>query len=364
MIQQRVCYDSKNIIEDVKIRAMEIVSDFSLDESQNVYSVHKNFRNQAEHRFTVKEILLDRFYKSTLSFLESKNFFKREDFQSGFLSNYLADPGFEPSLNINFMMKEKIQHLYRFIPELHYLLNENLLEFLSDYLRKNILQYLFEDRELSKKNPFYNRQLRFLTPSSHLFLQRALLPYQQAKRSELRVCVLSWNLAGRNLLKEEKVLKRALDDLLIQNIDLMVFGFQEILELKMNLNFLKKVFIHKKISKDIRDQLHGILGNEYECISTLNLLGMLQVVFIRKDRVRDLRSDYHQHWEIKFGGNSKMKFGNKGAIGTMFELMDFGRFSFINCHLTSGHNKIDKRIANSDEITKTLKGRFRIIKKF
>ena len=345
-----------SIIEDVKQRSVEVVSDFSLNESENVYSVHKNCGKRDQHRFTISEIMLDRFYKTTLCFLEKNGVFKREQFQCGFLSNYLADPGFEPGLNINFMMKDKVRNLYSFISDLHFLVNENILDFIRRYLRCSLNDYLFERKIATKGNPFYNRKLKFLTPSSHLVLQRALLPFPQARRSELRICVFSWNIAGMDLEKEEKVLKRAMDDLLIQSIDLMVFGFQEILELKLNFNFLKKVFYCQTISRKIRDQLHSILGSDYECISTINLLGMLQLVFIRKDRIKDLRSDYNEYWELKFGGNSKMKFGNKGAVATMFELQDFGRFSFINCHLASGLKKMQKRIDNLDEITAKLKG--------
>ena len=186
-------------------------------------------------------------------------------------------------------------------------------------------------------------------------MQRAVLPYSRAKQIELRLGIISWNIAGKDLTKEDTFIQRITRDLALSNLDLIVFGFQEIVELKLTLmNINKMMFKCDSISEDIKKTLQKALGEEFVCLGYINMMGLLQIIFLRRDRVPEIDWYYHKNWKIKMGGSKAIKIGNKGVVASIFQLGDFGKFSFTNCHMVHGFKNLEKRIQNFTEATNKL----------
>jgi hypothetical protein len=187
-------------------------------------------------------------------------------------------------------------------------------------------------------------------------MQRVLLPFKKSKEFELRLGILSWNIAGKKIYKEVVPIQKIIHKIITSNLDILVLGFQEIVELKFSLNNLKKmIFQFEKISKKIKECFEKNLKS-FICISVNNLSGLFQMIFIRRDRVSELDWYYHKNWQIKLGGAGALKMGNKGVVGSTFEIKNFGRFSFMNCHMVHGLSNLDKRIEHFNEIVRKLKG--------
>ena len=213
---------------------------------------------------------------------------------------------------------------------------------------------------LSKFNLYSGVYLRHLSISDHLFLQRTLLPFQTSSHRELRVSMCSWNLAGKNMNKNDHsdYLRKISSKLAMTNSDILVFGFQEIVEMKVSLtNIRKMMFQCEEISLKIKALLDKFLGETFICVSALNLMGILQLVYVHYRRYPDLNEIQFINWEEKFGGKAGFKMGNKGVVGSIFNLKHFGVFSFANCHLTHGFDKVNKRVQKIIQIINKVKGK-------
>ena len=86
---------------------------------------------------------------------------------------------------------------------------------------------------------------------------------------------------------------------------------------------------------------------KYICIAKKAMVGCFILLYIKdenKYRVSLMRSS-----KVKtgFGGQS----GNKGAVSVRFNFDDTS-FSFMNCHLTSGHKQVAERLDDLRDIYK------------
>jgi hypothetical protein len=187
-------------------------------------------------------------------------------------------------------------------------------------------------------------------------MQRVLLPYTKANEHELRLGVLSWNIAGKKLYKEEVYVKKIIHEVITNNLDILVLGFQEIVELKFSFsNLSKMVFQFDKIVSKIKKIFETKLSS-FICISQNNLMGLFQMIFVRKQILSEVDWFYHHNWQIKLGGAGALKMGNKGVVGSIFEIRHFGRFSFMNCHMVHGLSNLDTRIEHFSELLRKLTG--------
>jgi hypothetical protein len=133
--------------------------------------------------------------------------------------------------------------------------------------------------------------------------------------------------------------------------DIMVFGFQELVDLE-DKKITAKSFFKKKKSKEAsehehmshqyrawRDHLIRVLDKycprqNYTLLHTANLVGLFTCIFIKtneRNRVRDVAAA-----EIKLGFSGRV--GNKGALVVRF-FIDDSSLCFINCHLAAGQTQ-------------------------
>ncbi|KAI8627695.1 Endonuclease/exonuclease/phosphatase [Xylariaceae sp. FL1651] len=176
---------------------------------------------------------------------------------------------------------------------------------------------------------------------------------------ELKVQAMTWN-AGASTPNS---LRYAEDDaMFIQNLlrssdcpDILVFGFQELVDLEDKTATAKRLFKSKKKDatdqermshqyRDWRDFLVRSLDDYmpadhlYHLLHTATLVGLFTCIFVKstlRDRIRNLSSA-----DVKRGMGGLH--GNKGAIVVRF-MVDDTSLCFINCHLAAGQSQANSR---------------------
>ncbi|KAI0515417.1 Endonuclease/exonuclease/phosphatase [Xylaria bambusicola] len=176
---------------------------------------------------------------------------------------------------------------------------------------------------------------------------------------DIRVHVMTWN-AGASTPSSLRY--KESDAAFIQNLlqssdspDILVFGFQELVDLedktataKRFLNLKKKdTTDQERMShqyRDWRDFLVRSLDDYmpadhlYHLLHTATLVGLFTCIFVKstlRDRVRNLSSV-----DVKRGMGGLH--GNKGAIVVRF-MVDDTSLCFINCHLAAGQSQANSR---------------------
>jgi len=136
--------------------------------------------------------------------------------------------------------------------------------------------------------------------------------------------------------------------------DILVFGFQELVDLEDKTATAKRFLKVKKKEgsdqermshqyRDWRDFLVRSLddymaGELYQLLQTAHLVGLFTCIFVKadlRDRIRNLSSA-----EVKRGMGGLH--GNKGAIAVRFTLDD-SSLCFVNCHLAAGQSQATHR---------------------
>ncbi|KAL5117472.1 hypothetical protein ACEQ8H_004637 [Pleosporales sp. CAS-2024a] len=143
--------------------------------------------------------------------------------------------------------------------------------------------------------------------------------------------------------------------------DILVFGFQELVDLENKKITAKSFFKKKKHKEDSenehmshqyrawRDHLVRVLHEhcpkqDYILLHTANLVGLFTCVFVKaseRAKIRDVCAA-----EIKLGFSGRV--GNKGALIVRF-FIDDSSLCFINCHLAAGQTQTVHR--NNDAAT-------------
>ncbi|KAH6639102.1 Endonuclease/exonuclease/phosphatase [Boeremia exigua] len=137
--------------------------------------------------------------------------------------------------------------------------------------------------------------------------------------------------------------------------DILVFGFQELVDLE-NKKITAKSFFKKKKQKESsehehmshqyrawKDHLIRVLDEHaprenYILLHTANLVGLFTCVFVKaaeRNNIRDVSAA-----EIKLGFSGRV--GNKGALVVRF-LLDDSSLCLINCHLAAGQTQTTHR---------------------
>ncbi|KAE8440965.1 hypothetical protein EG329_006154 [Mollisiaceae sp. DMI_Dod_QoI] len=147
--------------------------------------------------------------------------------------------------------------------------------------------------------------------------------------------------------------------------DILVFGFQELVDLEDKKQVTKSFFKSKKKDpseqehmshqyRDWRDFLTRTLDDYmprdelYHLLHTASLVGLFTCIFVRaslRERIKSLSAA-----EVKRGMGGTL--GNKGALVIRF-LLDDTSLCFINCHLAAGQTQTKDRNA---DITAILEG--------
>ncbi|KAN0099436.1 putative PI phosphatase group protein-like protein [Hyaloscypha variabilis] len=177
--------------------------------------------------------------------------------------------------------------------------------------------------------------------------------------SNIRALVMTWNAGATtpwHLQQKDQ------DHLFFPNLlkasespDILVFGFQELVDLEDKKTTAKSFFKSKKKDpseqehmshqyRDWRDFLTRSLDDWmpkdelYHLLHTASLVGLFTCIFVKaslRDRIRNISAA-----EVKRGMNGLH--GNKGALIIRFVLDDTS-MCFINCHLAAGQNHTKDR---------------------
>ncbi|KIO19887.1 hypothetical protein M407DRAFT_82236 [Tulasnella calospora MUT 4182] len=140
----------------------------------------------------------------------------------------------------------------------------------------------------------------------------------------------------------------------VERPDILVFGFQEVIDLESKKMTAKTVLFGSdnahKVSRSYKlwyDRLVYAVrvamppDCPYSVIHTENLVGLFTCIFIRSSEKESMSSMAITTVKRGMGGH----YGNKGAIVSRF-VLDDSSFCFINCHLAAGQS--EKAARNSD----------------
>ena len=179
-----------------------------------------------------------------------------------------------------------------------------------------------------------------------------------AKFQDIKAMILTWNAGAStpNSLRYSESDSNFIKDLLqsSDSPDILVFGFQELVDLEDKTATAKRFLKPKKKEgsdqermshqyRDWRDFLVRSLddymaGDLYHLLHTAPLVGLFTCIFVKADiraRVSNLSSA-----DIKRGMGGLH--GNKGAIVVRF-MIDDTSMCFINCHLAAGQSAANQR---------------------
>ncbi|KAF6819141.1 inositol polyphosphate [Colletotrichum sojae] len=182
---------------------------------------------------------------------------------------------------------------------------------------------------------------------------------QYCEFQDLKVLVMTWN-AGASTphsLRYAEEDAEFIRSLLQANSspDILVFGFQELVDLEDKTATAKRFLKVKKKEgsdqermshqyRDWRDFLLKSLDDYmpadclYHLLHTATLVGLFTCIFVKstlRDRIRNLSAS-----EVKRGMGGLH--GNKGAIVVRF-MVDDSSLCFINCHLAAGQSQANSR---------------------
>lgn len=323
----------------------------------NPMSLTKDKVNQAKEkeekkRYSQSEMNTDSFYKRIMRQFWKYKFFEPRMANKQICELYLSKRGHDKKLNICSGRSKERSHYEALTEDLGLWLNCDLAGFLRSFFSSSISYFLYTPRNISKfyENSPVPEEVR-LNFSKHLSLQRKILPFPQARTHELRMAILTWNIAGKNMKKNSFILTQILKKMIRSQPDLLVLGFQEIVELKMSFTNLKKIMFQcEEISLDIKKLVDQQVHGQFVCISALNVMGILQLVYVHRSLLSALDPGRFGNWNLKFGGKAGFKMGNKGAVSCLLKLKGFGSLTFSNCHLTHGFDKVKKRVSKLKKI--------------
>ncbi|KAI0135276.1 DNase I-like protein [Daldinia grandis] len=185
------------------------------------------------------------------------------------------------------------------------------------------------------------------------------LDAQYCKFEDIKLLAMTWN-AGASTPNSLRYSES--DAMFMQNLlqssdspDILIFGFQELVDLEDKTATAKRFFKPKKKDasdqermshqyRDWRDFLVRCLDDYmpaehlYHLLHTATLVGLFTCIFVKshlRDRIRNINGS-----EIKRGMGGLH--GNKGAIIVRF-MVDDTSLCFINCHLAAGQSSANQR---------------------
>lgn len=191
---------------------------------------------------------------------------------------------------------------------------------------------------------------------------------QYCQFDNLKAMIMTWNAgaATPNSLRYSDT-----DATFIQNLlkssdcpDILIFGFQELVDLEDKTATAKRFFKsskskkketdHERMSHQYRDWRDFLIrslddymsGTLYHLLQTIHMVGLFTCVFVKSD-IRDRISNLSTA-EVKRGMGGLH--GNKGAIIVRF-MVDDTSLCFFNCHLAAGQSQAQSR---NNDITAIL----------
>ncbi|KAI9846341.1 MAG: hypothetical protein M1837_004194 [Sclerophora amabilis] len=200
-------------------------------------------------------------------------------------------------------------------------------------------------------------------------LQRHDVEYCQFR--EIKALVTTWN-AGASIpqsLKRDTTDGDFFRELMrsSESPDIMVFGFQELVDLEDKKVTAKSLFKSSK-KKDPTEQEHMSrqyrawrdhltrciedympADEPYHLLHTANLVGLFTCVFVKDSQRKKVRQVAASEVKRGMGGLH----GNKGALIVRF-VLDDSSFCFVNCHLAAGQTQTTHRNNDIAGILETI----------
>ena len=233
--------------------------------------------------------VLDKYYS-----LDYRNFYRETDFNFVKLGSELFDTLFDYS-------KTKLYHFFKTE-------NYGLYNIPPDYINYTTFQ-------------------NFIT-SSRFFLKHQNIK-EKNKKNRLKVLILTYNISGLNPESNINDLEEIFQKIKKKNPDLVILGFQELMELKISYKNLKSM-----VKPDELVQKWSFLFleklSEYNIFHQQNMLGLQTFILVHKKNNKPFLKDFDQ---IKIG---VMNLGTKGATFTVIEINDI-YLEFFNIHLSAGY---------------------------
>lgn len=180
---------------------------------------------------------------------------------------------------------------------------------------------------------------------------------QYCEFQTLKAMIMTWNAGAStpNSLRYSET-----DSVFIQNLlqgsgspDILIFAFQELVDLEDKTATAKRFFKSKKKESDQERMSHQyrdwrdflirslddyMAGDLYHLLQTSHMVGLFYCIFVKAD-VRDRISNLSTA-EVKRGMGGLH--GNKGAIIVRF-MVDDTSLCFFNCHLAAGQSQAQSR---------------------
>jgi endonuclease/exonuclease/phosphatase family metal-dependent hydrolase len=175
--------------------------------------------------------------------------------------------------------------------------------------------------------------------------------------SHITAQVVTWN-AGA--VRPEQLTRDPTDSKFVQNVllaasspaDVIIFGFQELVELDNKSVTAKSMFKSKKRDQEVPVEVKSAISQAYKqwqdyleseiachtsdshkLVHSSNLVGLFTAIFVRKSLVPRIRSIRFSQVKTGLGGFH----GNKGGLVVRL-LLDDSSLCFVNCHLAAGQS--------------------------
>ncbi|KKA26138.1 hypothetical protein TD95_004885 [Thielaviopsis punctulata] len=187
--------------------------------------------------------------------------------------------------------------------------------------------------------------------------QMRALDTEYCSFEDLDVRVLTWNAGASTPSQIQHSSDATFFQSLIQESgcpDIIVFGFQELVDLEDKTATAKRLFKSSKKKDDKKDMSHAYRdwrdflqrtlddymppNQPYYALHTATLVGLFTCIFVKasmRERIHDL---YATDVKRGMGGYH----GNKGAIVIRF-MIDDSSLCFVNCHLAAGQSQANSR---------------------
>lgn len=176
---------------------------------------------------------------------------------------------------------------------------------------------------------------------------------EEKKYNGFRLFVMTWNLSGISAIMLSSRMTPIYNKIKETKPDVICFGFQEIVELKITLKNIKNMINTEMIVQQWENILKAYLSN-YKLYFHKNLLGLETFLLVHKDKINSMFSV--DDLLVKLG---IMNIGNKGAISVVFNFKNHYT-EIVNCHLSAGNDSkaFEARLNDLDLIFEKVNNNF------
>ena len=156
--------------------------------------------------------------------------------------------------------------------------------------------------------------------------------------SELKISIITHNCSGYKPIHESDFNEFQYHKIpAVTDSDIVCVCLQEILAMKSE--NIKQIILEDngEIKNTWRLFLSNLFTEKFEVLFTKNLLGLLTIIFVKRELVKKYDIKVHKTEFLRLG---KLKFANKACIIIRMSV-NYEKIDIINCHLSSGITEPD-----------------------